>query len=484
MDNLKEELNIKKSFNNPEIFVEFDSFYKQLGNLQNAKMKENILNFNSLNKSISTLVNGLVNRNISIINEALSNCLNMNQYNDILNQIHQKSIKPNDGNEIINELIENRKKRTSSITNFSNDLGEIYQDKINNVQENNNNSFNSSSYFDSFKNTIMLNSDSNQDKNNGENNSIQKKIISFSLNSSPKFAVNKNNNNLEKEILLDNHENILFKSRNTINNINSNLYSNYRTIKIDGDNPGDIGKKENQIIYTNKIQKRNIYSSNLFQSATNKENIAFDKINSSSNFLNNNHNSYYTDFLKFNRINNNNNNITNNQMISNLINPEQEIFKKIETTIISDKLPVNGSPKEMVESKDENFILFNESILNAEYILFPIPQTNCIKIITHDNEDKKVQLKFPKNIGFNSFLYDCAHCNCLINKCLYVSGGVELFIENKISNKVLCIDMAKPDEYKVTKRASMKYARWAHTMVSDNKYILFYHLIIIRTIND
>ena len=51
----------------------------------------------------------------------------------------------------VNELIENRKKRKSSITNFSNDLGEIYQDKINNVQENNNNSFNSSSYFDSFK---------------------------------------------------------------------------------------------------------------------------------------------------------------------------------------------------------------------------------------------------------------------------------------------------------------------------------------------
>ena len=40
----------------------------------------------------------------------------------------------------------------------------------------------------------MINSDSNQDKNNGENNSIQKKIIFFSLNSSPKFAVNKNNN--------------------------------------------------------------------------------------------------------------------------------------------------------------------------------------------------------------------------------------------------------------------------------------------------
>ena len=73
LDNLKEELNIKKSFNNPEIFVEFDSFYKQLGNLQNAKMKENILNFKSLNKSISTLVNDLVNHNISINNEDLNN---------------------------------------------------------------------------------------------------------------------------------------------------------------------------------------------------------------------------------------------------------------------------------------------------------------------------------------------------------------------------------------------------------------------------
>ena len=66
----------------------------------------------------------------------------MNQYNDILKQIHQESIKSNYGSEIINELIENRKKRKSSIANFSNDLVEIYQDKINNDQENNNNSFN------------------------------------------------------------------------------------------------------------------------------------------------------------------------------------------------------------------------------------------------------------------------------------------------------------------------------------------------------
>jgi hypothetical protein len=121
---------------------------------------------------------------------------------------------------------------------------------------------------------------------------------------------------------------------------------------------------------------------------------------------------------------------------------------------------------EINESTDRRF-------LNTKYILCPVAQTNYIKIITSKFlEERAIQLKFPENYGFNSFMIDCAHCNCLYNECLYVSGGFQISSSTKkISNILLCIDIAKPDDLKVVKKASMNYARCGHTMISDGKYL-------------
>jgi hypothetical protein len=108
----------------------------------------------------------------------------------------------------------------------------------------------------------------------------------------------------------------------------------------------------------------------------------------------------------------------------------------------------------------------------STYILSPIPQTNSIKIITWNNsEESTIPLKFPENFGFNNFFLDCAHCNCLLNKCLYVSGGIESFSNQNSSNILLCIDITQNDELKVRKLANMNFARRAHTMISEGKYI-------------
>ncbi len=133
----------------------------------------------------------------------------------------------------------------------------------------------------------------------------------------------------------------------------------------------------------------------------------------------------------------------------------------------------NNNIEEVTESETE--ILRPTDVrrfLNTEYILSPVSQTNSIKIITSDSrEERTVPLKFPENYGFNTFFLDCAHCNCSMNRCLYVAGGIESTSEQKRSNSLLCIDITKPDEYKVVKKASMNYARCAHTMISDDKYI-------------
>ena len=133
----------------------------------------------------------------------------------------------------------------------------------------------------------------------------------------------------------------------------------------------------------------------------------------------------------------------------------------------------NIIPEEMTESETEIHKPTDvRRFLNTQYILAPVPQTNSIKIITSDNtEERTVPLKFPENFGFNSFFLDCAHCNCIKNRCLYISGGIEPTAEQARSKVLFCVDITKPDELKITKKASMNYSRCGHTMVCDDKYI-------------
>ena len=172
--------------------------------------------------------------------------------------------------------------------------------------------------------------------------------------------------------------------------------------------------------------------------------------------------------------NNNFNNILNN---SNQGNQNTTVTYKIEmpTNNYGNNFSKqkNDIIEEMSESENEMFIPADiKKFLNTEYILAPIPQTNSIKIFTENTkEERTLSLKFPADFHFNTFFLDCAYCNCTMNKCLYISGGIESTSEQKRSNALLCVDISKPDELKVTKKASMNFERCAHTMVSDNKYI-------------
>lgn len=114
----------------------------------------------------------------------------------------------------------------------------------------------------------------------------------------------------------------------------------------------------------------------------------------------------------------------------------------------------------------------SQNFLKTEYFLCPVPLTKSIKIITSNSKDERtLALTFPENFESNSFLLDCAHCNCYINKCFYITGGVAPNSQERNSKSLLCIDIAKPDELKVVEKAPMNYARCAHTMMSYNKYI-------------
>jgi len=524
LDNLKEELNIKDIVNNQDIFVEFDSAYKELGKIQNAKFQQNLLVFQELNKQVSSLVSNLIHQIYSLIHKTLNDSLNEQQYENVKYQITQKFIRPIDKDNILAQMNEYKKKRKTYInsTNFAKSIALSVQNKLNSDQGKNLNTIQNNINIDPFiakKNDTIsnqkkteINLSSNQVNFGYVNNSLGQNAINYSpLSQNAKFGVNTSvSNNLQDKTIFAKPETIISNiSENNKNNINSSLNSNYGAqikIGVKTLNPYSSAQTTRQFISNNLIPKIKTDTSNII-SASEKKSI--NQIDSSSNIITNTNNSNQFGF---------NNNIST--QINLIPNNQQQVYKTIETktttivpniinnimdnNIISSYSNLNhngqinqhtirtyatnnslsnygnyinrqrnNNIEEVTESETE--ILRPTDVrrfLNTEYILSPVSQTNSIKIITSDNrEERTVPLKFPENYGFNTFFLDCAHCNCSMNRCLYVAGGIESTSEQKRSNSLLCIDITKPDEYKVVKKASMNYARCAHTMISDDKYI-------------
>lgn len=525
LDNLKEELNIKDIVNNQDIFVEFDAAYKELGKIQNAKFQQNLLVFQELNKQVSSLVSNLIHQIYSLINKTLNDSLNEQQYENVKYQISQKFIRPIDKDDILAQMKEYKKKRKTYInsSNFAKSIAASVQNKLNSDQGKNLNTIQNNINIDPFiatkKDTISnqkkteINLSSNQVNFGYVNNSLGQNVINNSpLSQNVKFGVNASvSNNLQDKTIIGKPETVISNiSENNKNNINSSLNSNYGAqikIGVKTLNPYSSAQASRQFISNNLIPKIKTDTSNIISTSEKK---SINQIDSSSNLITNTNNSNQFGF---------NNNIST--QINSIPNNQQQVYKTIETKTTKTIVPNiinnimdnnnirpysnlnhngqinqhtiqtyttntslsnygnyintqrNNNIEEVTESETE--ILRPTDVrrfLNTEYILSPVSQTNSIKIITSDSrEERTVPLKFPENYGFNTFFLDCAHCNCSMNRCLYVAGGIESTSEQKRSNSLLCIDITKPDEYKVVKKASMNYARCAHTMISDDKYI-------------
>ena len=523
LDNLKEELNIKDIVNNQDIFVEFDAAYKELGKIQNAKFQQNLLVFQELNKQVSSLVSNLIHQIYSLINKTLNDSLNEQQYENVKYQISQKFIRPIDKDDILAQMKEYKKKRKTYInsSNFAKSIAASVQNKLNSDQGKNLNTIQNNINIDPFiatkKDTISnqkkteINLSSNQVNFGYVNNSLGQNVINNSpLSQNVKFGVNASvSNNLQDKTIIGKPETVISNiSENNKNNINSSLNSNYGAqikIGVKTLNPYSSAQASRQFISNNLIPKIKTDTSNIISTSEKK---SINQIDSSSNLITNTNNSNQFGF---------NNNIST--QINSIPNNQQQVYKTIETkttktivpniinNIMDNNRPYsnlnhngqinqhtiqtyttntslsnygnyintqrNNNIEEVTESETE--ILRPTDVrrfLNTEYILSPVSQTNSIKIITSDSrEERTVPLKFPENYGFNTFFLDCAHCNCSMNRCLYVAGGIESTSEQKRSNSLLCIDITKPDEYKVVKKASMNYSRCAHTMISDDKYI-------------
>ena len=168
----------------------------------------------------------------------------------------------------------------------------------------------------------------------------------------------------------------------------------------------------------------------------------------------------------------NNNEITNKTISTyinngdnkNLINNQQNIRNN---AVYSFGINYNTIPEEILESESEAFTYgFIKNLINKEYILAPIHQTNYIKLITSDEDAKIIPLKFPNNLEINEFLRDSSYCNH--NKNLYITGGIS---NNKKKTDISLLVNLNLKENQIIKLSSMNYIRSGHSMISYDNYL-------------
>jgi hypothetical protein len=516
LDGLKDDLNIQNIVNNQEIFIQFDQTYKELGKEQNEKFKKNLENFGELNKKVSILVENLIRQIYSVIYKTLNDMLEDSQFQNVKKQINMKLIKPHEEKEIMDRISEHKKKRNSlsninniNSTNFAKAIAKSVQNKLNS---------------DPSKGKMM-----NININMKQINPFIMQEKSIDKNQNNKTAIN----NINKNIVNFGYNNTIIPNNlpNSVGQIKfgvrqeqkNDLPQNKMTnIKNESESPFSSAQISRQNLTTNIIPNINISNSNLFSSSqNNSDKIVFNKNNQLNSSINNNLNNTSNDDMTSSQITNINvinqtqqpiyktietKTITTTTTIPNIIsnnnyNNENGIINQhqhqhnVITYSISEN-PNSSSDNNNYETikyiqqvqamnnnnniqgdntESENEIYHNTNVkryLNREYILSPVPQTSSIKILTEKNsEESTVPVKFPENFGFNTFFLDCAHCNCDLNKCLYVSGGIESTSEKNRSNVLLCVDINNNNELKVKKLANMNFARCGHTMISEGKYI-------------
>ena len=481
LDDLKEKMNIKEIINNDQIFLDFDKAYKKLGQLQNDKFNSNIISYKESCQQIPLLIKNLFGDINDSLLADLNKISNDQRYDTILNQIKIKAIKSFNIEDIDRQVKAHIKKKYDNIPKkryteymdryFYNDNKGIDNFEIINVNKerrsmgpdnlsffhsiNNNvdkgNVFNYKSLFKNDKNVnirkeIKINCNNNMvliknDANNKVNQKIIETTTTYEKNIYKKEPLgNIKSGNIQTEVTVNQNKNVNIKNIDYFNN--NSFHSAQETKPV---------MKLYQPTINSEIQN-------------NRKTMNFtDYLNDSlsSNGTINNINQIAEENLKNNYLQNLNNNEISDKTINSYVNNS-----KFNNNRIFSFGNNNAIPEEVTETENEaNISSAIRKIINKDYILAPLTQTNTVKILTSDKEELIVHVKMPYNIGINSFLLNCAYCN--MNKILYVTGGVK---DNKKSNILLSVDLKNIDQINLLN--PMNLSRSCHTMISyDNKYL-------------
>ena len=351
LDEYKNAINIKDIINNEEMFIDFDKTYKELGVQQKEKFKENLQKFQELNKSISLLVQNLIDDICQRIKDSLLLLLNNKEYDSIENKINMKLIRPLDKEQIMNQIsdkknkIKNKKYDRRTVSNFK---------KIsNNISEN---------AFDIQKNVH----DKNIETAKGRHSMVMDVHNSINAN------MNNSMDKIDNDISMKDSSNISYDNNNIINNVR-----NDDNINNNGDYMASNGRSDRVNLF-NDINRNNINSNFNINSNVNKVNYSFDSF--SNKPMEN----------KLIEVNNTTTNISNAQILNNNIpQPSQTRYNSISQNIV-----LGPSSKTKIQNPQSNIVQFFNQTLDTN---------NVINLNNQDKIGMNIQTNVPEKHVSNVF---------------------------------------------------------------------------------
>ena len=410
LDKLKEEIVIEDIMLDENVFLTFDSKFKEIGK-EKEKFKEDIDKYKQFSDNIN-IIQSVIEKTYNEIYNFLIKYLTVTEFENLKNQINSQNINVIDKKRILNTLLSNVKKRPNSekkiiksndkynLNNNNNNYNNInMSNNINIINNNNNPSGSSSGYYLRSKNN-------NLDNNipNNTNLNVNVNLFPTKFNNNNSHSNKKEKEKDEMDIDNDNsNNNIIISNKNNINNKNDNINNNNKRYNLRSIRPNKNAENENYI----EIEDDNDNNSN---NEIENENIENNDINNNKNININNNNK-----INENNINNNNNN--NNESGYSFHNLGPNVFK--EKNVLNNNNTNNININKSSEEEEEE--ISNSPIYNI--ICNIIPSKNQVVLYNVDQDCIiRKHINFSPLLGLNQFLPDCAWVNN--NNKLYILGGI------------------------------------------------------------
>ena len=415
LDKLKKEIVIEDMMIDENVFLTFDSKFKEIGN-EKEKFKEDIAKYKQFSETLY-LIQNIIEKTYKEIYDFLLKYLNVTEFEDIKNQINSQNINVVDKKKIFDKLLSNIKKRSSAEP-----IGNTYYLRSSKVPPN--------------TNEFMV-----EDNPKGQK-------MNYLLKSAPKDN-NSQNNNISSNPFISNNQTNYDNNNNNLGNASYFTGSNYNNF---GSNNNQFNNNDssNYGTSTNILRgKNNNITNNDYSFSSNQNN----PLNNNYSTYDNNNNYSFNKYTTYTNNNNNNNYSTYENNNNNNFLDGSNYGKK---TMLSE---VKESERMYEEEEESSHGPTYQVVCNL------VPPKNQV-ILYNVNLDQitRKNIEFPTMLGIRHFLSECAWVNN--NNKLYILGGID--DDNNASKIFLEYD---PIKGIIRRLAEPYYPHSRHSLFAYNNQI-------------
>ena len=416
LDKLKKEIVIEDMMIDENVFLTFDSKFKEIGN-EKEKFKEDIAKYKQFSETLY-LIQNIIEKTYKEIYDFLLKYLNVTEFEDIKNQINSQNINVVDKKKIFDKLLSNIKKRSSAEP-----IGNTYYLRSSKVPPN--------------TNEFMV-----EDNPKGQK-------MNYLLKSAPKDN-NSQNNNISSNPFISNNQTNYDNNNNNLGNASYFTGSNYNNF---GSNNNQFNNNDssNYGTSTNILRgKNNNITNNDYSFSSNQNN----PLNNNYSTYDNNNNYSFNKYTTYTNNNNNNNNYSTYENNNNNNFLDGSNYGK--KTMLSE---VKESERMYEEEEESSHGPTYQVVCNL------VPPKNQV-ILYNVNLDQitRKNIEFPTMLGIRHFLSECAWVNN--NNKLYILGGID--DDNNASKIFLEYD---PIKGIIRRLAEPYYPHSRHSLFAYNNQI-------------